>query len=74
MGRGRLRIASFRRPGRSLFILLQIRFSLGRGLLNRAGVVVLVARQCRSAGECFLAVRVGAFVWPFARVDATVPC
>ena len=43
-------------------------------LFNSARVMILVTRQGRATRECFLTIRIGTFVRPFAGVYATMTC
>ena len=56
-----------------IFAMPKVSFGFRRGFLNRPAMVVLVPRQCCTAGKRFLTVGVGTFVWAFARVDSSVP-
>lgn len=71
MSRAGLRVDAFRTV-RSLFVLPQVCFCFRSCLLNRTGVVVLMARQSCAASERLLAVCVWAFVWSLSRMDPAV--
>lgn len=76
-GRGRMSrssfgIYTFRRTGRSLFILSQACLRLQSSLLNSASVMILMACQSSTARERLLTICVGAFVRSLARMNAAM--
>lgn len=57
---------------RSLLVLSEVGFGFRRSLFDCTGVMVLVAGQGSATSESLLAIRIGALVRPFPRVDSSV--